>query len=301
MSNKTFISLSEWFPQYSVLHLWTDKIPNHALTPQFSDSSMDKESPEREISQISNPEMMVVEANNPNGTGVLIIPGGSYKRVALDKEGVDTARVLSEKGYTVFVMTYRMPADGHNEGNLVSLADAQRAMRLIRSQAERWPLAQLGVIGFSAGGHVAAHLATRYELNTYIGKEEYDALSARPDFVTLMYPVISMDTTFGHPGSRFELLGQAPSEKSLTEFSMESQVHTDTPPCLLIHACDDLAVKAENSILFWQALKAHNVPVEMHLFECGGHGFGIRDSKSLPVETWPNLFDSWVKHTFKEY
>ncbi len=179
---------------------------------------------------------------------------------------------------------------------MVSLADAQRAMRLIRSQPERWLLTQLGVIGFSAGGHVAAHLSTCYELNTYIGKEECDTLSARPDFTTLMYPVISMDTTFGHPGSRLELLGKTPYEKSLTEFSMESQVHTDTPPSLLIHACDDLAVKAENSIVFWQALKAHSVPVEMHLFECGGHGFGIRDSKGLPVEIWPNLFDSWVKH-----
>ncbi len=311
MPHFPFTSLQQWFPQSKIISLWESQSPpQKKLTPKFIDNSAESEILEREISQLFNPEMMVVPpATVSNGIGVLIIPGGSYKRVAFDKEGVDTATELSKKGYTVFIMTYRMPADGHQEGSLVSLADAQRAIRLIRSQADEWSLKHIGVMGFSAGGHIASSLATRYDLDinnfetnnldTNKSQKHIDRYSARPDFVTLMYPVISMDTTIGHPGSRRELLGSNPSQKQLEEFSTENQVTATTPPCLLIHASDDTAVKAENSIVFWQALKAHNVPTELHIFEQGGHGFGIRDSIGLPTESWPNLFDSWVNNSIK--
>ncbi len=294
MSYLHFTSLQEWFPTNTILPLWPKCMVMENLNPHFTHNNTSPNPMEREIAQVINPEMMVVTPENSNGVGVLLIPGGSYKRVALDKEGVDSARVLSQKGYTVFIMTYRMPADGHKEGNLVSLADAQRAIRTIRSLADQWSLKQVGVLGFSAGGHVASSLMTRYDIKAYDEIDEIDQLSAKPDFGTLMYPVITMDKTIGHPGSRHELLGAEPSELELAEFSMETQVTPQTPPCLLIHASDDAAVKAENSIVFWQSLKAHNVPTEMHLFERGGHGFGIRDTIGLPVEAWPNLFDSWL-------
>jgi len=294
MHRHEFKSLKQWFPNHTVLPLWPQSNDMVELCPYFTHNNTSPAPMEREITQINNPEVMVVSPHNSNGIGVLIIPGGSYKRVAFDKEGVDTAEVLSQKGYTVFIMTYRMPADGHQEGNLVSLADAQRAIRIIRSQAKKWSLNHIGVIGFSAGGHIVASLITRYGLNTYHPVDHTDTLDARPDFATLMYPVITMDKTIGHPGSINELLGTTPTKSALAEFSMESQVSINTPPCLLIHAADDPAVKPENSVVFWQALKAKQVPTEIHLFERGGHGFGIRDAIGLPVESWPELFHTWV-------
>ncbi len=295
MNPHPFKSLQTWFPENTVLPLWPQTSEVEGLDSFYTHNNTSPTPMEREISQVVNPELMIVPPAVSNGIGVLLIPGGSYKRVAFDKEGVDTANVLSQKGYTVFVMTYRMPGDGHNEGNLVSLADAQRALRIIRSQKDKWSLQHIGVIGFSAGGHVACSLATRYALKTNESVDGIDVVSARPDFVTLMYPVISMDQTIGHPGSRHELLGEHPDAVSISEFSMETQVSEFTPPCLLIHASDDPAVNVENSVVFWQALKRHNVPTEMHLFEHGGHGFGIRDTIGLPVQVWPNLFDLWVQ------
>lgn len=298
MSIYTFRSVKEWFPQYSVLSIWPHATASPAIKPQFTYNNPTDAPMEREISKITDPEIMVVPSTTPNGIGVLLIPGGSYKRVAFDKEGVDTAIKLSSKGYTVFVMTYRMPADGHKEGNRVSLADAQRAMRIIRSQSDSWGLKHLGVIGFSAGGHVTSSLATCFEMETYESVDELESISARPDFFSLMYPVITMDETIGHPGSRLQLLGCSPDEHALTAFSTETRVSPNTPPCFLVHASDDKAVKVENSIVFWQALKTHQVPTEIHLFENGGHGFGIRDTIGLPVEAWPQLFDIWVKRHF---
>jgi len=299
MSNYAFTSLQEWFPEYSVIPLWADSRNSADIQAQFTSNNPPEQPLEREISKVSNPEIMVVTPTEPNGVGILIIPGGSYKRVAFDKEGVDTALVLSNKGYTVFIMTYRMPADGHNEGNYASLADAQRAVRVIRSQSERWSVRSLGIMGFSAGGHVASSLATRFDYPAYSSQDQSDFLSARPDFVCLMYPVITMEHTIGHPGSRNELLGNSPTPEQLSEFSNEKQIDVKTPPCFIVHACDDPAVKVENSIVFWQALKKHHIPAELHLFETGGHGSGIKDTIGLPAGNWPHLCDKWIQVRFQ--
>ncbi|ELY4218352.1 alpha/beta hydrolase, partial [Cronobacter turicensis] len=234
---------------------------------------------------------------NPNGIGILVTPGGSYRRVVLDKEGSALAPEFNDRGYTLFVMTYRLPADGHAEGADAPLADLQRAMRLIRAQATRWQLDpdKLGVLGFSAGGHAAASLGTRWNDAVYAPLDETDAFSARPAFMGLVYPVMTMEAPVAHPGSREALVGNAPDDAAIRRYSPEKAVNSATPPTFLLHAVDDPAVKVENSLLMFNALHAQGVPVEMHLFEQGQHGFGIRDALGLPAHLWPELLMNWIE------
>ncbi|MDW3150471.1 alpha/beta hydrolase, partial [Vibrio sp. 2132-1] len=191
--------------------------------------------------------------------------------------------------------TYRMPNEGHEFGAWPPLADAQRAMRLVRQLPLASHLSSIGVLGFSAGGHVAASLATSHALDIYPLQDEADRVSAKPDFCALMYPVISMNTDIAHMGSRAELLANLERESDLLRFSLEKQVTSDMPPCFLLHASDDTAVSAENSLVFWQALRQHEIATEMHLFEQGKHGFGIRDAQGLPVAAWPQLLSAWLQ------
>lgn len=251
---------------------------------------------DRAVTGIRAPQVTVYQPERPNGVGILVTPGGSYKRVVLDKEGTALAPDFTARGYTLFVMTYRLPGDGHVEGANAPLADVQRAMRTIRSQAARWGLQpdKLGVLGFSSGGHVAASLGTRYAEPASSPLDAVDELSARPDFMALVYPVISMDSEFGHPGSRHELIGDAPDAERLAHYSLEKRVDDGAPPTFILHAVDDPAVKVENSLALFNALRAHRVPVEMHLFEQGLHGFGIRDALGLPAEVWPQLMMNWI-------
>lgn len=240
---------------------------------------------------------MVYAPENPNGIGILVTPGGSYRRVVLDKEGTALAPEFNDRGYTLFVMTYRLPADGHAEGADAPLADLQRAMRLIRAQATRWRLDpdKLGVLGFSAGGHAAASLGTRWNDAVYAPLDETDAFSARPAFMGLVYPVMTMEEPVAHPGSREALTGAAPDDAAICRYSPQRAVNASTPPTFLLHAVDDPAVKVENSLLMFNALHAQGVPVEMHLFEQGQHGFGIRDALGLPAHVWPTLLMNWIE------
>lgn len=298
MSDFSFTSLTQWFPDHDVMALWPSVHAAPPLSPRFSERSSDDVIRDREVSQIVMPEMVVVTPQQSNGIGLLVMPGGSYQRVAFDKEGMDTAVAMSEKGYTVFAMTYRMPGDGHAEGVHAPLADAQRAIRLIRAHADRWGLRHVGIVGFSAGGHAAGTLVVHHAQNVYPAQDAADELSARPDFAALMYPVISMDDDIGHPGSRHELMGDHPNPETRQHYSLHTQVRSDTPPCFLLHASDDAAVKVENSVVFWHALKSHRVPTELHLFERGGHGFGVRGAQQLPAQHWPQLLDSWLQSQF---
>ncbi|BBT71047.1 MULTISPECIES: alpha/beta hydrolase [Enterobacteriaceae] len=251
---------------------------------------------DRAVTGIRAPHITVFEPERPNGVGILVTPGGSYRRVVLDKEGTALAPEFTARGYTLFVMTYRLPDDGHLEGANAPLADVQRAMRTIRSRAADWGLQpdKLGVLGFSSGGHVAASLGTRYEETVYPSQDPIDDLCARPDFMALVYPVISMDDAFGHAGSRQALIGHMPSAAQRAHYSLEKRVTPEAPPTFILHAVDDPAVKVENSIALFNALHAQGVPVEMHLFEQGRHGFGIRDAQGLPVAVWPQLMMNWI-------
>ncbi|EPW7974360.1 alpha/beta hydrolase [Cronobacter turicensis] len=252
---------------------------------------------DRSVTGIRAPRIVVYAPENPNGIGILVTPGGSYRRVVLDKEGSALAPEFNDRGYTLFVMTYRLPADGHAEGADAPLADLQRAMRLIRAQATRWQLDpdKLGVLGFSAGGHAAASLGTRWNDAVYAPLDETDAFSARPAFMGLAYPVMTMEEPVAHPGSREALTGAAPDDAAICRYSPQRAVNASTPPTFLLHAVDDPAVKVENSLLMFNALHAQGVPVEMHLFEQGRHGFGIRDALELPAHVWPTLLMNWIE------
>lgn len=199
---------------------------------ELSECSNDPALPDRAVTGIRAPEITVYTPEKSNGAALLVLPGGGYKCVVLDKEGSDLAPLFNARGYTLFVMTYRMPGDGHAEGADAPLVDAQRAIRTLRARAGEWNLDsnKIGVMGFSAGGHLAASLETRYQENVSRPIDAIDRQSARPDFVVLGYPVISMDQPIAHPGSRKELIGETPTQAQLNRYSPERQVTADTPP-----------------------------------------------------------------------
>nr|WP_027711959.1 pectin acetylesterase PaeX [Dickeya chrysanthemi] len=268
-----------------------------SVQQQVVERSKDPAWPDRAVTGIRSPEITVYVPDNPNGTALLITPGGSYQRVVLDKEGSDLAPYFTQQGYTLFVMTYRMPADGHQEGADAPLADAQRAIRTLRSHAAQWRIdpQRIGIMGFSAGGHVAASLGTRFAQTVYPAQDEIDHVSARPDFMVLMYPVISMQENIAHAGSRKALMGSHPSEAQIERYSAEKQVSAQTPPTFLVHAIDDPSVSVDNSLVMLSALRENKIPAEIHLFEQGKHGFGIRGTVGLPAAAWPQLLNNWIK------
>lgn len=270
---------------------------NSQVKQETVDRRKDGELADRAVTGIRTPTITAYLPKQPNGVALLVTPGGSYQRVVLDKEGSDLAPIFNAHGYTLFVMTYRMPADGHTEGSDSPLVDAQRAIRTLRADAEKWKIDphRIGVLGFSAGGHVAASLGTRYNESVYPVTDETDKLSARPDFMALMYPVITMQKSIAHPGSRKALIGEKPTPEQIKKYSPEQNVTAQTPPTFIVHAVDDPSVPVDNSLVMFSALRAQHVPVEMHLFQEGKHGFGIRGAVGLPAASWPELLMNWIK------
>ena len=233
---------------------------------------------------------------NPDGRAVLVVPGGGYQRVVLDKEGTALLPDFVEQGgLTLFVLEYRLPGEGHRDGREVPLADAQRAMRLIRQRAPEWGVdpERIGVMGFSAGGHVAASLATRHGQRSYAPVDAADAQDARPDFALLVYPVIDMGT-HAHPGSRQRLLGDAPAADAIEAYSLQNRVDAHTPPVFLLHALDDEVVPVENSLSLEAALRQAGIEHETHLYARGGHGFGVRQAEGT-LALWPRLALAWIR------
>jgi acetyl esterase/lipase/lysophospholipase L1-like esterase len=241
---------------------------------------------DRALIGITHPTLTVYKPEKPDGSAVLILPGGAYLRVVIDKEGEETARRLNARGITAAVLLYRLPADGWAAGRDAPLQDAQRAMRLLRSGAAG-PLdpARIGVLGFSAGGDLAAALALRADGITYEATDQADRVSARPDFSVLMYPALNM--TVKPPDGRAPIPARAP---------IESFVNAGSPPCFIAHAADDASVSVDLSLRMFSALKAASVPAEMHVFSAGGHGFGVRLAAGKPVEVWPDLLVRWGQH-----
>jgi acetyl esterase/lipase len=211
-----------------------------------------------------------------NGITLLIVPGGGYVRVVIDKEGVEAAEWFTARGFAAAVLRYRMPADGWPSGADVPVHDAMRAVRLLRSQ----PIAgaaprRLGIMGFSAGGHLCARLITEPDL-TYARRDAADDLSPRPDFAVLMYPVIATTGAYAHAGSAQQLQAAGVNATELARFSPQLHVTAKTPPTLLVHAADDASVPVENSLMMYEALRKAGVRSELHVFDAGGHGFGLR-------------------------
>lgn len=284
------------------VRLWDGPAPGSeklSFSEVMTERSKDPSVLDRAYTQILNPTITAFVPGRPNGTALLIMPGGAYARVTFDKEGVDIARVLNAKGITAFVLKYRLPGDGHANREEVPLQDAQRAMRLIRSHAQEWHLdaSRIGAMGMSAGGNLAANLGTQFDRGTYTPRDAADRLSARPDFLALLYPVISMTDELTHAQSRKLLLGSDhPSPELIQGFSAEQHVTHETPPTFLACANDDASVSPENSVAFYTALHEAGVPAEFHVFLHSGHGFGIRKAVGS-AKQWPELFITWLGAT----
>ncbi|WP_420883793.1 alpha/beta hydrolase [Isoptericola jiangsuensis] len=278
--------------------LWPDgQVPGEqgpARPARVIERSSDPAHPDRYVDQVDAPYLLVHAPARPNGRALLVIPGGGYQRVVIDKE--DSALVpewVDRAGYTLFVLRYRLPQPGRDRQ--AALADAQRALRVVRGQAARRGLdaGSVSVMGFSAGGHVAARLATGFDTAAYPARDAIDRLSARPARAVLVYPVIDMGA-HAHSGSRGRLLGEHPDAALAAQYSMQQQVRADMPPTLLIHANDDRVVSVHNSELMAAALADAGVEHELHLFAHGGHGFGMRVPAGSTLAVWPLLAEAWL-------
>lgn len=291
MAPHRFHSLEHWFPNQTVIPLWPECEAPNSLNPSFVERSTEPSKPDRALSEVTSPELLVFKPDTPNGIGILILPGGGYERLAFDSEGADTARWLVQHGYTAFVLSYRLPHGAHTEGRMAPLVDVQKAMSLIRSMRLNRPFNQLGVMGFSAGGHLAGLYTNECAVSKLSAD---DAALTAPDFCVLLYPVITMHSEMTHLGSKNALLGEDPSEQDVTNASLEERVTAAHPPCFLLHCSDDDSVPVNNSLHYWQALQHLGIAVEMHLFERGGHGFGLHGAKEHPVSCWPTLLHNWL-------
>lgn len=251
--------------------------------------------PDRAAHDVTAPSLSIFRPAVPDGSAILIIPGGGYRWVVIDKEGFESARHFAAQGATVYVLRYRLPHQGWAAGPDTPLQDAQRAIRLIRSRAgaDGIDAGRVMVMGFSAGGHLAGSLATRFDAGDYDAADEADALSARPDAAALIYPVATLTEPHAHAGSRENLLGPAPAASAITAYSLETLVRPDMPPVFLMHAADDAAVPVENALVLYDALRAAGVPSALHVFEAGGHGFGLRGIEGTSLEAWPSLVLVW--------
>ena len=263
-----------------------ETVRERSTDPAFND---------RYVFGISRPRMAVFRPARPNGSAVLITPGGGYNWVVIDKEGYEMARWLAARGVTAFVLFYRLPHEGWAAGPNTPLSDAQRAIRLIRHRARSYGLdpARVCAMGFSAGGHLCADLMTRFDSKVYEPVDSADRLSARPDAAAPIYPVVSMNLATAHSGSRKNLIGANASAELERAHSPNFNVPANAPPAFLVHAEDDASVVVENTLLLRAALREKNIPVETHLFPDGGHGFGLRLSKGKTVEGWQELFYAW--------
>ena len=230
-----------------------------------------------------------------DGAAVVICPGGGYGFLAMDHEGHQIAQWLNSLGVAGFIVKYRHRNSGAGYGHPVPLQDAQRAIRMVRSRAKEWSIDpnRIGVLGFSAGGHLASTTGTHFDNGRSEVQDPIERVSCRPDFMILIYPVISFTEWCTHTGSRRNLLGENPDPNMVENLSNEKQVTPRTPPTFLIHADDDTGVPPENSIYFYLALRKAKVPAEMHIYQKGGHGFGL-GKKDSAASSWPVACVNWM-------
>lgn len=277
------------------INLWNGKVPGSIHQPGY-ELTVNSDDNWTKMRFVTDPslDMYPAPAENSAGTAVIICPGGGYWGIAIGHEGKAVAQWLNSLGITAFVLKYRLPDDAIMEDKSIGpLQDAQEAIRTVRRNAKEWGILpnKIGIMGFSAGGHLAASASTHYneKLNEF-----GDATSARPDFSLLIYPVISMDETITHMGSRVNLLGGNPSEEKARHFSNELQVNGQTPPAFLVHSIDDNTVPVLNSINYALALQKHEVPCELHIYQTGGHGYGLGRSDNTE-SSWPDACRKWLE------
>ncbi len=277
----------------TTIPLYSGTIPNSKPTPN-------KEKTEQRdgmiiVSRISVPTLTIFQPTEvkANGTAVIVCPGGGYWVNASGHEGKDVAEAFNEIGVTVFVLKYRIPNDTTMKVKEIGpLQDAQQAIKIVRERAKEWNVNpnRIGIMGFSAGGHLASTAGTHFKTSSIPNDKN---INLRPDFMILIYPAISFRHDVGHMGSRDQLLGKQPAREKVQLYSNELQVTKQTPPTFLVHASDDDAVKSENSIVFYQALRKNKVLAEMHIYQKGGHGFGMINKTT--DERWMDRCTNWLK------
>lgn len=287
-----FLCFTQTFAQ-KVIPLYADSIPNSKV-------AKDEETVETPneiviISKISKPTITVFlpPKKIANGTAVVICPGGGYWVVAAKHEGYDVAKKFAAMGVAAIVLKYRIPNDSWMQNREIGpLQDAQQAIKTTRDSAIKWHINphRVGIMGFSAGGHLASTAGTHFK-KSYISNPLNTNL--RPDFMVLIYPVISFNEEISHKGSAIQLLGEKATQEKLDEYSNELQVSKETPPTFLVHASDDDAVNPKNSLAFYEALLNNKVPAELHIYQNGGHGFGLNIKNT--DEKWFNRCKSWMK------
>lgn len=283
--------------QPKVLKIWPGGIPGSKNDPAYAENIVTTDGRVTRATNVVTPDLTVFlpDPAKANGAAVLICPGGGYGTLAFDHEGNAIARWLNDNGIAGIILKYRLPSDRiMTDKTIGPLQDAQEAMRVIRRNSAGWRIdpKKVGVIGFSAGGHLASTISTHYADKVY---EVKDNVSARPDFSLLIYPVITMDTTFTHRGTRNNLIGLDPTEKNVFRFSNEKQITGDTPPAFLVHSSDDNAVPVLNSINYYKALVNNKVPAEFHIFQKGGHGYGLAEGRGTE-SAWPGLCLAWLRN-----
>jgi acetyl esterase/lipase len=284
------------FAQTLTLKLWPDGIPGSKTDPSYVEKITTTDGRITRCEKVVTPDLTVFlpAPEKANGAAVLICPGGGYGVLAFDHEGNAIAKWLNDNGIAGIILKYRLPSDQIMiDKSIGPLQDAQEAMRAIRRNAVSWKINpdRVGVIGFSAGGHLASTLSTHYAEKVYDVK---DNTSARPNFSLLIYPVVSFDTVITHMGTRNNLIGLNPDIKQVQRFSNELQITADTPPAFLVHSADDKAVPVMNSIGYFRGLQKNNIPVELHIFQKGGHGYGLSPNGGTE-SSWPGLCIKWLK------
>ncbi len=293
-----FLALSFFFllsidqaSSQEVVRLYTGKVPNSIGVK--SGEILGSDGGIKSVRNVSIPSMAVYlpDSSQSDGSAIIIFPGGGYYLEAYEIEGTQIAQALVRHGVAAFVVKYRLPSDSTMVDKTIGpLQDAQQAIKVVRERAALWRIDsnKIGIMGFSAGGHLASTVGTHFDKAFVPDKEN---ISLRPDFMILVYPVISMTNKLGHVGSRNLLLGEHPSDSLVDFFSNEKNVTSKTPPTFLIHAEDDKGVDPDNSIEFFEALRGHEVPAELVIIPKGGHGFAA----NVPPEKWMQPVMNWMR------
>jgi acetyl esterase/lipase len=282
--------------QNTILKLWPDGVPGSLSNESYFEKATISEGKATRYEKVTDPSIFVFlpSPEKNTGTAVLICPGGGYGVLAFDHEGFAIAKWLNDNGIAGIILKYRLPSDMIMiDKSIGPLQDAQEAMRIIRRNASGWKIDpdRIGVIGFSAGGHLASTLSTHFAEKVYESKDE---ISAKPNFSLLIYPVISFDESFTHAGSRKNLIGDNPSYSAVKHFSNELQINDKTPPAFMVHSTDDKTVPVKNSIVYYEGLVRNNIRGELHIFQKGGHGYGLAIGRETESE-WPDLCLRWMK------
>jgi acetyl esterase/lipase len=289
------IPIKAWNQEVRIA-LYNGAIPN-------SKASTVKEFSEKKeifiLRNVKEPDIAIYLPTKQSATGqcIVICPGGGYWQLSYDLEGTDIARYFNSIGIAAGVLKYRLPSKEYCiDPNKAPLLDAQRAIRLVRHHASKWNIHpdKIGIMGFSAGGHLASTLGTHFDFGNPTAKDSVEKQSCRPDFMILIYPVISLSDSVTHLGSRRMLLGDNPTEALVLNYSNELHVRAGTPPTFLMHADNDSAVSVENSLLFYKALRKKNIPAELHIVSEGDHGFGLSPANDH-VAAWTNQLKLWLK------